>query len=283
MRLKIAAALALALGVGTSAHAATNLITNGDFSQNTLPDATLMANNFSGAEVGPDYKYGQAVVGWTSSVGSGAAFNLYYFGNGSEKTEEADTQYGELGQHPNANYTGVSPNGGAFMILDGDPGFSGTLSQTVSGLSVGSEYQLSFYWAAGELADRTGYFTDQLTGSFGSDNFATSVFTNSHPYTNNPLNLPGDFSGWRLVTVNFTASATSEVLSFLSVGTPAGNLPPVSYLDGVSLVAVPEPAVWGLMLLGFGGLGAMIRRRRTAAASAEVAQPAARRSLSLRP
>jgi hypothetical protein len=33
-------------------------------------------------------------------------------------------------------------------------------------------------------------------------------------------------------------------------------------LDGVSLTAVPEPTTWAMMLLGFGGIGAMIRRRR---------------------
>lgn len=31
---------------------------------------------------------------------------------------------------------------------------------------------------------------------------------------------------------------------------------------------VPEPAAWGLMILGFGGVGASIRRRRTAASAA---------------
>jgi hypothetical protein len=35
----------------------------------------------------------------------------------------------------------------------------------------------------------------------------------------------------------------------------------------VSGAAVPEPATWGLMLLGFGGLGAMLRRRRAALAA----------------
>jgi hypothetical protein len=28
------------------------------------------------------------------------------------------------------------------------------------------------------------------------------------------------------------------------------------------MAAVPEPATWGLMLLGFGGMGMMLRRRR---------------------
>jgi hypothetical protein len=28
--------------------------------------------------------------------------------------------------------------------------------------------------------------------------------------------------------------------------------------------AVPEPAIWGLMIVGFGGMGAMLRRQRRA-------------------
>jgi hypothetical protein len=31
---------------------------------------------------------------------------------------------------------------------------------------------------------------------------------------------------------------------------------------------VPEPATWGLMILGFAGLGAMLRRQRAAATAA---------------
>jgi hypothetical protein len=33
----------------------------------------------------------------------------------------------------------------------------------------------------------------------------------------------------------------------------------------VSVAAVPEPATWGLMIVGFGGLGAVLRRRRSVA------------------
>lgn len=37
---------------------------------------------------------------------------------------------------------------------------------------------------------------------------------------------------------------------------------------GVPLGAVPEPSTWAMMILGFGGLGAMMRRRRAAPAFA---------------
>ena len=45
------------------------------------------------------------------------------------------------------------------------------------------------------------------------------------------------------------------------------------YLDNITLetagprTTVPEPASWALMIMGFGGMGAMMRRRRTATAS----------------
>lgn len=256
-------AFALTFALATGAQAA-NLIVNGSFTSNTVSGASA-----SGIEVDGAYGDANAVTGWTSAGGS--TYNLYFFGNGTETGGatgvDAASRWGEAGQRPNANFTGNSPNGGAYMVLDGDPGFSGTFSQNVTGLTVGQQYDLSFYWAAGELYDRTGYYTSQLTGTFGTDSFATSVFSNSHPNTNNPGNLPGDFSGWQLVNFTFTAQSASQVLSFLAVGTPAANLPPVAFLDGVSLVAVPEPAVWALMLMGFGGVGAAIRRRRRLAAA----------------
>ncbi|MBN8808643.1 MAG: PEPxxWA-CTERM sorting domain-containing protein [Sphingomonas sp.] len=67
------------------------------------------------------------------------------------------------------------------------------------------------------------------------------------------------------MTQNFVAGGTSQTLSFLSNGTPNG-LPPVALLDNVSLTAaVPEPASWALMIVGFGAMGYSLRRRRETA------------------
>ena len=68
------------------------------------------------------------------------------------------------------------------------------------------------------------------------------------------------------MTHKFTAKSTSQLLSFLSIGTPLG-LPPAALLDGVSLTTVPEPATWAMMIMGFFGLGAVLRRRRVAVAA----------------
>jgi hypothetical protein len=42
----------------------------------------------------------------------------------------------------------------------------------------------------------------------------------------------------------------------------AGNLVNTGRVGATLQAGVPEPATWGLMILGFGGVGAMMRRRR---------------------
>ena len=271
MRLLSITAFALALGA-TSAAGAANLITNGDFSTTTL--GALVG--FSGSEVdrnAPGGNNSGAVTGWTSGTGlaGDVTFNMWFKGDGAEAGgntgTDAKTHWGEAGQRPNANYTGACNLvgcGGAFMVLDGDPVASGPFSQTVNGLVIGNFYRLTFDWAAGELQDRTGYTTEQLHVFLGADEQSTGDNLNTTP---NPAN-PGSISGWQQVNFVFKATATTEVLKFLSDGAPSNNLPPVAFLDGVSLSMVPEPASWGLMLLGFGGLGAALRRRRALAAAA---------------
>ena len=131
------------------------------------------------------------------------------------------------------------------MGLDGDPAANGQLEQTIMGLTSGQKYTLSFDWAGIELSNRTGYNSIQLTGSFGGDAFATSTYSNTAS-----AGQPGSFSDSRLEHgFLHRGSSSSELLSFLAVGTPAGNVPPFALLDGVSLTAVPEPATWAMMLI----------------------------------
>lgn len=156
-----------------------------------------------------------------------------------------------------ANGLTISPNGGNFIGEDGDPTYSpGPVQQTISGLTVGQEYDLGFYWAA---AQESGYGTgvgteDQWSVTFGSDTQTTALV--QIPYQG--------FSGWMYQNFTFTATSSSELLSFLAIGGPP-NEPPFALLDGVSLTAVPEPAEWVMMLIGFGALGVVARLRRKAA------------------
>ena len=58
----------------------------------------------------------------------------------------------------------------------------------------------------------------------------------------------------------FHDSALGEINS---VDSPGGNLVNASRFDSFSVTAVPEPAVWGMMILGFAAVGGAMRRRTT--------------------
>jgi hypothetical protein len=66
-------------------------------------------------------------------------------------------------------------------------------------------------------------------------------------------------------SLRFVATGGQTLIAFTAPG--AGiNVDPV--LDNVSVTAVPEPATWAMMLVGFGGLGMAMRSRRKRAPTA---------------
>jgi hypothetical protein len=60
--------------------------------------------------------------------------------------------------------------------------------------------------------------------------------------------------------MNFTATSSTEILSFLALGMPSGD-PPIALLDNVTLDDIPEPASLAFVIGGV-ALGAIVANRR---------------------
>ena len=75
--------------------------------------------------------------------------------------------------------------------------------------------------------------------------------------------LGSSSAGYVTQTLDFTADASTTTLTLMNPSVPAGigNYPEV---DNVSVVVVPEPETYALMLAGLGALGLVARRRRVA-------------------
>jgi hypothetical protein len=129
-----------------------------------------------------------------------------------------------------------------------------------------------------EIKYQKGFVQLDVSGLFGQV-LAASTFFGTNSTTNHET--------WAVYGTNTAGTTTGS--TFLGSGETQGNhlLPSFGsykYYDFVSIAdaggknflitslttttAVPEPAAWALMLGGFGGLGALLRRRRAAAPAA---------------
>ncbi len=120
-----------------------------------------------------------------------------------------------------------------------------TLSQVIT-TTLGDTYTLSF-WRYQQYVGPTTFLNVSWDG--------TNVFSES-------LSGPGDYP-----YTEFTATVVgtgSDTLLFTSA-----NDPGFTYVDNISVSAVPEPSTWALMLAGFAGLGfAGYRRTKSASVAA---------------
>jgi hypothetical protein len=226
-----------------------DFIVNGGFEQNNGIGQLGYANTTGGTVI--------SATGWTSS-----GYNMIF--SASDPGTSYTGQYGHAFSLWGPDY-GVnngltaSPNGGYFVGSDGGSD-TGAISQTIGSLTVGQIYQVGFWWAAAQQQGYTGTNSEQWQVSLGSQTGSTTIYHNTSK----------GFSGWMYQTINFTATATSETLSFLAIGTPSG-VPPFSLLDGVTMNAVPEPSSLILVGLGLFGVGIAQRRRRRRRAMAALA------------
>ncbi len=192
----------------------------------SAPAAVVFYSTFDGLQAYRSWGVVQSADGWTTSQGPGIELQNNVAG---------------------ASFTGARDD--VFVELDSHGARRGqnnaTMSRTIAGAG---RYQLEFLYSPrpGVAANSNGILVSLNGGALAP------AFTQQG----------GRNTIWSLKTIDFVAPTANSVLSFSAVGvsdTLGG------YVDSIKLTAVPEPATWAMMIMGFGGIGAVLRRRRAPA------------------
>ena len=215
------------LALASTAQA--DLITNGGFESWGYPGQSALLNNSDMTGWGTN-------SGWTFVVPPGKAglgfaeLDYGYEGIGPNFQLWTATGAGNIGNGGLSVIT-PSPDGGNFVASDGNYQ-TGNIYQYVSGLIAGNSYTLSFYAGLAQQYLDSGNNTADWQVTLGGGAAQYASFSD----------LSHDFSGWTKETMTFTATAGTELLSFLAQGGPASD-PPFLTLDGVSLNPTITPPI----------------------------------------
>jgi|SRR5271166_559158 len=220
-----------ALGALTAAcllwtgHARANLLTNGSF-ENTggtfVGDANQVDELSSGSTVIP---------GWTTINGVPTAWI------------------------ENGNPYGISASTGTFFLdLTGysNVGTYGGVSQSVTGLTVGASYSLTFDLGYGGNSPIFGGPVTVRVNAGSSSGTFTSGSGSPNPAV------------WDGETFDFTSTAATEALSIIGLSTACGDYIGVDNadLELAAVVPAPEPGTIALLGTWLFGLGWLVHRRR---------------------
>jgi hypothetical protein len=235
---------------------------------------------------------------WTAETYSGSTTQqidcVVAFTGGSSTSDVCGTSGTNLGSAANVTVVtapgGTNPTGSNYLMVDGDPHWGAPIS-TVLSLTAGDSYTLSFYQASNEESpDNTAYddsWQVYLIPGSTAANICPQSYCTTHAaqtvvdsgdlvHTSAVMhNTGGTSTSWVQDTYTFTASATSEVLEFVTnvllPGTPdtvptgSSFQPPMLDLADVTLTqnsSTPEPSTWELTMLGAGVVFAVGKLRR---------------------
>lgn len=182
----------------------------------------------------------------TASLGAVASANLVI--NGDFELTVPNSGFGNSWTAANNDgaggwrSTGGNPNGTYILNSNGDPNSNPTVSQLISGLTIGGTYVVSGDYATGNIGNGT------------DTDFGVSIDGNLWEY-----DVPASTTvGWSHFSESFIASSSTVTLE-LSGERHTDHDPRVDNIS-LELRAVPEPAT--LAVLGMGALA--LRRRRRA-------------------
>jgi hypothetical protein len=237
---------------------AINLVVNGGFSDNNVIAASAYLGNTD-----PNKKT-TTVTGWTFGAFHGAGNsngdNGYNFlvSDGtalfSNMAAEGNSPYGGLSLYGTFEQTVSSADGSGWFIAADGWFDNASISQTLTGLTVGQQYTVKFSQASGQQVGFTGNEIEYWKVGFGGSTQNSTIMD---------ITSAAAVTSWDPQSLTFTADATSQVLSFLASGTR--DVPPFALLSGVSVEAVPapEPEDYIGTLIGMGFIGTLIKSRLT--------------------
>ena len=199
------------------------------------------------ASIVADGSFNDPIAGGNfETFGAGSSFgtgNAWLVTNGSVNVNQASVD--EIG-----NYWPLTPAPGSSNSVDLDGNYPGGIAQTINFAAAG-KYVLSYFLAGNPDGGPSTKLLD--VGIAGAGVSATQ--------TESYATISSAFGPWVLEKLLFDVTAPgTATLSFQSADV-SGAYGPV--IGQVSISAVPEPATWAMMILGFLGIGFMAYRRKS--------------------